>query len=617
MGRFAIVGPDYVSQSPIADCEMTMNFVLEQIESGQGKSQAALYCTPGLKLLANLPGGQGRGIHTAQGRTFCVVGTQLLEGSPPLNAPVITNWSALSGVQIVSDGNPVCMASGPTQLLITSAGNMYVFDLRANTLTQVPVYAGSGNGLLGSAIRVRYLLGFFYAVIVNSLGITQIQQSLPLDGSQWDPLAQTAVLDFSDNIIEIFEDHLILWVFGPKKIVPYQNTGASPFALDPSQGGIIEQGLAAVNSVAQIDNSIFWIGADTRGQGIVWRGTGYAPQRISTFALENELNSYSTISDAVCYAYQEAGHTYYVMNFPTAKTTRVYDCATGTWHRRGSWNSAAGVFLPWRAGFHTFTFGAHLVLDPSNGNVYQQSIAFLDDAGQPLKRVRRSPHISNEQEWIFHTKLQIDVETGLGPNLPGKAAPTVISMLDAAGVVRKFGVADGGIIQAPVDPIGDPLITTTLFMNDLAGTTSWQITISPVGVIIPVQVTFNADYSQSLKFVSNLGDQTWLMQLKNLGGGISQLKVLPLGTVQRGPEIMLRWSNDGGKTWCNERKLDCGSVGDYLKRVILWRLGRSRDRVYEISVTDPCAWRIIDAYLFTQDDAAPSSRYAVEARKRA
>ena len=58
------------------------------------------------------------------------------------------------------------------------------------------------------------------------------------------------------------------------------------------------------------------------------------------------------------------------------------------------------------------------------------------------------------------------------------------------------------------------------------------------------------------------------------------------------PQCMLRWSDDGGHTWSNEHWRDLGRLGEYGKRVIWRRLGITRDRVFELSVTDPVkvAW---------------------------
>lgn len=53
------------------------------------------------------------------------------------------------------------------------------------------------------------------------------------------------------------------------------------------------------------------------------------------------------------------------------------------------------------------------------------------------------------------------------------------------------------------------------------------------------------------------------------------------------PEIMLRFSDDGGKSWSNERKKKIGQRGQRKKRVIFDRLGTFRQRAYEISISDP------------------------------
>jgi hypothetical protein len=67
----------------------------------------------------------------------------------------------------------------------------------------------------------------------------------------------------------------------------------------------------------------------------------------------------------------------------------------------------------------------------------------------------------------------------------------------------------------------------------------------------------------------------------------------------RPPQMMLRWSNNRGSTWSNQHILNCGYAGEYTTRVIQRRLGRWRYRVFEVSVTDPIPWAIVDSYLET------------------
>jgi len=63
------------------------------------------------------------------------------------------------------------------------------------------------------------------------------------------------------------------------------------------------------------------------------------------------------------------------------------------------------------------------------------------------------------------------------------------------------------------------------------------------------------------------------------------------------PQVMLRWSDDGGHTWSNEHWVSAGKVGEYRKRAIWRRLGQGRDRVFEVTVSDPVAWNLVQAWL--------------------
>jgi Neuraminidase (sialidase) len=67
------------------------------------------------------------------------------------------------------------------------------------------------------------------------------------------------------------------------------------------------------------------------------------------------------------------------------------------------------------------------------------------------------------------------------------------------------------------------------------------------------------------------------------------------------PQVCLRYSDDGGKTWSNELWRSVGLVGQY-KHLVEWnRLGRSRyPRQWEITGSDPIAWRILGAWLNPQ-----------------
>jgi len=63
------------------------------------------------------------------------------------------------------------------------------------------------------------------------------------------------------------------------------------------------------------------------------------------------------------------------------------------------------------------------------------------------------------------------------------------------------------------------------------------------------------------------------------------------------PQIMLRYSDDGGHTWSHDIFVSAGPLGQYKRRAIWRRLGRSRDRIFEIVYSEPTPLRLVNAYL--------------------
>lgn len=63
------------------------------------------------------------------------------------------------------------------------------------------------------------------------------------------------------------------------------------------------------------------------------------------------------------------------------------------------------------------------------------------------------------------------------------------------------------------------------------------------------------------------------------------------------PQIMLQYSDDGGKTYSSELWKTIGKMGNYRTRVKWNKLGQARDRVYRIRISDPVFVQINEAYL--------------------
>lgn len=63
------------------------------------------------------------------------------------------------------------------------------------------------------------------------------------------------------------------------------------------------------------------------------------------------------------------------------------------------------------------------------------------------------------------------------------------------------------------------------------------------------------------------------------------------------PQVMLRYSDDGGRTWGNEIWASLGETGAYGQLIWFWQLGVARNRVYELVTTDPVYTAFTDIYL--------------------
>lgn len=67
------------------------------------------------------------------------------------------------------------------------------------------------------------------------------------------------------------------------------------------------------------------------------------------------------------------------------------------------------------------------------------------------------------------------------------------------------------------------------------------------------------------------------------------------------PKVMLRYSDDGGHTWSNEKWVSAGKQGKFRHRAIWRRLGSSRDRIFEVTISDPVPVTLISALLDAEE----------------
>lgn len=460
------VGGSYTLRSKNLDAQRCVNLypVFDEVGMGKDGDVAMLIGTPGLRLLLDT-GLIIRSLYTASnGSLYAVCGNTLYS--------ISTSWVKTSLGTLTTNTGLVSIADNGVQMMIVDGSNGYILTFSTSVFAQVTDID------MPQSTSVKFLDGYF---ILNQVSTGRFWITSLYDGFTIDSLDFATAEGSPDNLLAIEVLRRQAWLFGTESIQVYFDSGDVDFPLSPINGVFIETGIASGSSLAKIDQTLFWLGANKDGNGVVYMATGYQPLRISTTAIDLAIQSYGDISSAIGFGYQQEGATFYVLNFPQA--TWVYDLATRMWHERAYFNN--GLFERYRANTHAFFNNTQLVGDYQNGKIYELDLDYFTDDTQPRKWLRSSPHLTNELKYTHYDNFQVDLEFGVGTNT---------------------------------------------------------------------------------------------------GQGIN-------------PVVVMRTSNDGGHSWGNERTQTMGKIGEFKARANFSRCGRSRDRIFEVSGTDPVKVALLNAYI--------------------
>lgn len=416
MARIPLTGGAYTARSVIASAQRQVNLYSEPMPAGQGEpSSAALYPMPGTRTLVTMEQGPIRGGHLAtNGAVYVCAG----DGIYALDA----NWSA-TPLGSITPGvkTPVSMRdNGQTLVIVDGSANGWTVDLATNTFAQI----ADPGGLFVGADRVDYLDTF---LLFNQPGTPRFYWSLSGNPVTFDPLALDFALKSSapDLLITLVVAKRQIWLLGRDTGEVFYDIGApggasdSQFAAVP--GVMIDYGCAAKYSAAEINNSVYWLARDRRGQGLVIEGSGLQTKRVSTYAIEAELATYARLDDAIGFSFQIGGHLFYCLAFPHADKCWAYDVSASAaaneprWHE-WVWLDTNGTEHRHRANCAWFARGLVVVGDWETGKIYALDPAVFTDDGQPIKRQRDFPHLVADGKRIIHRQLIVDIETGTGGN---------------------------------------------------------------------------------------------------------------------------------------------------------------------------------------------------------
>lgn len=478
---FGFVGASYEAPSIYQNAQECINFYPEiDITKQPGeRGIVALYPTPGLVEAYQLDNAEVRGLRALSGEQymFAVCGDSAYAITASGGAVKVGTLSSSTGIVDITDNQTT---NDGLVAYIADGSDRYYWVASTNTFAKLPATDGPWQGADSVDTVDNY-------IIYNQPG-TQNWAATDL-GSQFSTQAYFGTKDGSpDNLVSLIVDRRQVFLLGERTSEAWTDvgnviTGIISFPFQRIPGTSTQYGCAAKHSVVRFSENFMFVSRSTLGQNVIGTMSGYSFVRLSTHAVEQTLVGVD-VSDAFAYSYKIEGHEFYVITFPQADLTWVYDLTTRAWHKWLSWDNVKGYYRH-RSNCGCWWNNNYYVGDFENGKIYTLQNDVYTDNGLPIRRLRRAPHLTTDLQRQYFDEFQIQFQPGVG---------------------------------------------------------------------------------------------------------------LQTGQGQD-PQAMLRWSNDGGSTWSSEHWVSIGKIGKYTNRAIWRRLGWSRDRIFEVAISDPVKTVIVSANL--------------------
>lgn len=462
--QIPFIGNTSEANSSFSDYQKTVNFYPEASQGGRG--DVTLYPTPGYTVFSDIGLGGMRGAIVFNNKLYAVSGDILYEVLSTGSRSVIGTLSSNIG--------QVNLAQNGTQIILVDGTAGYIYDDTYSTFQEIKQYAtGTNNAVVvnkltdvtadfvtagviagtvvynvttgasatvtavdgattlsltshiftntgetyevgsndfpNGATHVEFFDGYFIVNDPSNAG--RYQFSASYNGHDW-PVEQFATAERSpDELQGLAVNGRELWLIGKETAEPWYNAAAPIVPFEPINNGFSEWGCAAPYSIATNNGTLFWLSANQEGQGQVVATAGLNTQVISTNAIAAEISKFSKIDDAIGFTYTYQRHNFYVLTFPTADRSFVYDTTTQLWHE---WSSG-GVDKRHVANFHIFFDNRHMVGSSEVGKMLQLDWDKYTEDGENITRLRRGPYIKGDaDEFVFHHKVKMDFETGVG-----------------------------------------------------------------------------------------------------------------------------------------------------------------------------------------------------------
>ena len=394
-----LIGPSYANRSLPLSAQVTKGLIPEI--NPEARNIVSLHTFPGLKRFSLVLSGKGRGTHVMAGLLYAVFANTLFS--------IDSDGVATSKGEIVGTG--ICkFADNGTQMVITTGTTLYMYTVATTTLAEITDPDITNPTTVGY-LNAQFILDNNSSTSARGEFVTSQLLTALTPANFVQPLDFAVANAHPDKITRIIIYNGTVMFFGPDGIEPWWNSGVGSPPFDAIQSAFRPYGLIGPDAIDKTDEFIYFID----DQRIPRRLFGLQVTNIGNPALAAEWSTYTSVDDAIGYAFILDQRNYFQITFPTANRTWLYHEQSNSWYQL----SFKTDDQRHKGQSQEFVYGKNIIQDSFNGRLYELDFDTFTDNTRVIQRRRTTAVIHGglygfPGKEIFFDKVEFVIQTGVG-----------------------------------------------------------------------------------------------------------------------------------------------------------------------------------------------------------
>ncbi len=408
-----IAGGAYKSDSLLISNQQCVNWFPNVPQTQGALSSGTLLGCPGLVEFASTGtlSQVNRGSHVKAGIPYFVNGnavyrvdrTVAIDGTETV---ILVNLGDIEGTGRVS------MSDNGTQLMIlVPGGKGYIIN--EDDLPVFQEITDTDFDANGNPQHVVFINSFF----IVTTDTKKFIRSAANDGLSWNALDSGTAEADPDPIVApiVFKNQLFLG--GSETFEVFQGVAAGGLGFQRISGFIINKGLFAPFSLVGISDTFMFIGGGVNESPAVWALSGSTVQKVSTTAIDSELQNFTNeeIENAFAYSYAQNGASF--VGFNVGESTFEYNTVSGLWNERSSQiTTTKGVPITtrWRVNSMVTAYNRVIVGDSQDGRLGVVEPDIYTEYDNNIIRTLTTQPFADQGNVLTVSSLELTVESGVG-----------------------------------------------------------------------------------------------------------------------------------------------------------------------------------------------------------